>query len=66
MATMCVAFQEDNQEIQPLKAGKKGFHFVSMRLDGLVFSDEEVAQYAQALGMMLLSAVREQKLVLQQ
>ena len=32
---------------------------MSMRLDNLMLDDQEVSDYAQALGMMLLSAVRD-------
>lgn len=58
MATLCVMLEESDREIKPPPA-MKGFHFCLLRLDGLVFSDEEVASYSQALGMTLLAAVRE-------
>ena len=58
MATLCVMFHEGNREIQPPPV-ERGFHFVSMRLDNLMLDDQEVSDYAQALGMMLLSAVRD-------
>ena len=58
MATLCVMLEESNRDLKPPPA-LKGFHYVQMRLDDMKFSDEEINQYATALGLMLLSAVRE-------
>ncbi len=60
VATMIVMFHEGDRELQP-PPRQKGFHFLTMRLDGLRFTDDEIVQYAQTLGMTLLSAVREQR-----
>jgi hypothetical protein len=59
MATMYVVFDETNRAWKPPPQVMKNVHYVTMRLDSMELSDEEVANYAQALGMMLLSAVRD-------
>lgn len=59
MATMYVVLDETNRAWKPPPQVMKNVHYVTMRLDSMELNDQEVADYAQALGMMLLSAVRD-------
>ena len=60
MATFCVMLHESDREIQPPPI-ERGFHFATMRLDSLILDDQEIVDFAQALGMALLSAVQFQR-----
>ena len=58
MATFLVMLAEDDREVQPPPA-MPHFHFVTLRLSGLLLDDKEIVDYCQALSMTLLSAVRD-------
>lgn len=58
MATLMVMLAEDDRELQPPPA-MPHFHFVQLRLSGLLIDDKEIVDYCQALAMTLLSACRD-------
>ena len=58
MATLMVMLAEDDRELQPPPT-MPHFHFIQVRLSGLLLDDKEIIDYCQVLGMTLLTAVRD-------
>lgn len=59
MATLHLILDEHDKMLKI--SNVKGVHSITFHLDDFVFSDEEIANNAQAAAMMLLSAVQEER-----